>query len=62
MIRFLLSAVACSLVFTSCGPIGGGDPLDGPPGTDGPSLHLRTVNESGGTVPSAGVDSRYDRY
>lgn len=62
MIRFLLSAAACALVLTSCGPLDGGDPLDGPPGTDGASLHIRTNPESSGSTGTIGADARYDRY
>jgi len=62
MMRFLLSAVVCTLALTSCGPLDGGDPLDGPPGTEGPSLKIRDTANSSGTTGSLGVDSRYDRY
>ncbi|RYD33430.1 MAG: hypothetical protein EOP87_10995 [Verrucomicrobiaceae bacterium] len=62
MIRLLLSSIACALAVTSCGPLDGGDPLDGPPGNDGASLHLRSTPEESGTNRSIGVEGRHDRY
>ncbi|MBX3740596.1 MAG: hypothetical protein KF712_06370 [Akkermansiaceae bacterium] len=62
MIRFLLSSIACAIAFTSCGPLDDGDPLDGAPGNDGASLHLRSTPEESSVNRSIGVEGRYDRY
>lgn len=62
MIRLFLSVALAAVALASCGPLEGGDPLDGPPGTDGGTLYLRDTPDSSGMGGSAGVDGRYDRY
>ncbi len=60
--RWLIAGLLAAVVFPACGPLDGGDPLDGPPGTEGPSLHLKSEQNSPGTTGSMGVDANYDRY
>lgn len=56
-----LLAFLTGIFVSSCGPLEGGDPLDGPPGADGPSLYIRPNLEEGARG-SIGADARYDRY
>jgi hypothetical protein len=63
MKRLILTSIACvcAFAFTSCGPLDGGDPLDGPPASDGGTLNIRPDPQEG-VSRSIGVEGRYDRY